>query len=469
MTSSSKAAAVRDPRGAHNAPAAPVARKRSLRDVVGALRQPKVAVMLALGFSSGMPFFLVGNTLGYWLRDQGTALSAIGFLSWVGLAYSLKFLWAPVVDRVDAPGFGWLGRRRGWMALSQVFVGIGLFAMAAVGLKAGLAALGLLALAVALSSSTQDIVVDAWRIEAAKDGDELGLLSAAYQFGYRFAVITTEALILFAANHFSWPIAYGLMAALMAIGIGATFAAIEPLRAQKAFDPKAETAPLWTGRGFADAVIGPFREFFRVYGWLALLMLAMISFYRLPEFMMGPMANPYYHDLGLSKDAVGAVRASVGVVASFVGIAAGGFSAVRFGYLRTLIAGVIIQSLVIANFATLAYTGPDIRAFGAVLFADNFGIGFAGVALVTYMSSLTSIGYTATQYALLSSAYTYIGKFSKGFSGVMVERLAAGRTLLEGYALFFIAVGVLGLPALVLCIFLSRATRKYESAPAESR
>src|SRR5207249_1858385 len=162
--------------------------------VIASLRQPKVAVMLMLGFSSGLPFFLVGNTLGYWMRDEGTALTAIGFLSWVGLAYSLKFLWAPVIDRVDAPGLGWLGRRRGWMALSQLLIAAGLFAISATGLKAGLATLGILALAVAFSSATQDIVVDAWRIEAATDGDELGLLSAAYQLGYRFAVITTEAL-----------------------------------------------------------------------------------------------------------------------------------------------------------------------------------------------------------------------------------------------------------------------------------
>jgi len=438
--------------------------------VVRSLGQPKVAVMLALGFSSGMPFFLVGNTLGYWLRDEGTALSAIGFLSWVGLAYSLKFLWAPVIDHADAPGFGYLGRRRGWMVVSQVLIGIGLLAMAATGLTAGLATLGFLALAVALSSATQDIVVDAWRIEAAADADEMGLLSAAYQLGYRIAILVTEALILLAANHFGWRIAYGSMASLMVVGIGATFAAIEPLRAKGEVDRhRLDVAPLWTARGFVDAVIGPFRQFFRTYGWLALLMLAMISFYRLPEFMMGPMANPYYHDLGLSKDAVGAVRASIGLVASLLGIAAGGFSALRFGYVRTLIAGVVIQSAVIANFATLAYTGPDVRVFGAVMFADNFGIGFAGVALVTYMSSLTSIGYTATQYALLSSAYTYIGKFAKGFSGVMVEQLATGRTLLEGYALFFIAVGLLGVPALILCIFLARATRHSASASAESR
>jgi PAT family beta-lactamase induction signal transducer AmpG len=243
--------------------------------------------------------------------------------------------------------------------------------------------------------------------------------------------------------------------------------AAEPLRAKAVFESKAGTAPLWSVRGFFDAVIGPFTEFFRVHGRLALLMLAMISFYQLPEFVMGPMANPFYHDLGLSKDAVGAVRASIGLVASLVGIAAGGFSALRLGYVRTLIAGVILKILVIANFATLAYVGPDLRVFGAVMFADNFGIGFAGVALVTYMSSLTSLGYTATQYALLSSAYSYVGKFAKGFSGVTVERLAAGRTLLEGYGLFFIGAGLLGIPALILCIVLARAARQPANAPAE--
>jgi PAT family beta-lactamase induction signal transducer AmpG len=437
---------------------------RKKPSVLASLRQPKVAVMLALGFSSGLPFFLSGNTLGYWLRDEGTTLAAIGFLSWVGLAYSLKFLWAPIIDRTDAPIAGRLGRRRGWMVVSQVCVAVGLTALAATGLRAGLATVGIFALVVAFSSSTQDIVVDAWRIEAAADSDELGLLSAAYQLGYRLAVLVTEALILISANHFGWRISYGAMALVMGVGVVASLVATEPLRVVTRESSTA--APLWTVRGFVDAVVGPFTQFFRTYGWLALLMLAMISFYQLPEYVMGPMANPYYHDLGLSKDVVGAVRASIGLVSTLIGISAGGFCALKFGYLRTLVAGVVLKMLVIANFATLAYTGPDVRAFGAVMFADNFGIGFAGVALVTYMSSLTSIGYTATQYALLSSAYTYVGKFAKGFSGVMVEHLAAGRTLLEGYALFFLIAGLLGLPALALCLFLSRATRSRAATSA---
>jgi PAT family beta-lactamase induction signal transducer AmpG len=431
-------------------------RSRTKREVLASLGQPKVAVMLMLGFSSGLPFLLSGNTLGYWLRDEGTRLQAIGFLSWVGLAYSLKFLWAPIIDRVDAPIAGRLGRRRGWMVLSQLLVAIALFGMSAIGLSAGLAPLGALALVVAFASSTQDIVVDAWRIEAASDSDELGLLSAAYQLGYRAALLVTDALILVSANHFGWPISYTAMALLMGVGLTATLLAIEPARAQEVSEAKSKAAPLWTARGFGDAVIGPFAEFFRVYGWLALLMLAAISFYRLPEFMMGPMANPFYHDLGLSKDAVGAVRGSIGLGFSLLGIAAGGFSAIRFGYFRTLVVGVVLQSLVISAFSILAWTGPDLRVFGAVMAVDSFGVSFAGVALVTYMSSLTSLGYTATQYALLSSAYTYVGKFSKGFSGVIVERLAEGRTLMDGYGYFFIGCGLIGLPALVLCIVLAR-------------
>jgi PAT family beta-lactamase induction signal transducer AmpG len=442
------------------APAAPPTKRGVLRS----LGEPKVAVMLMLGFSSGLPFFLTGNTLGYWLRDSGTALSAIGFISWVGLAYSLKFLWAPIIDRVDAPLVGRLGRRRGWMLFTQLFIGLGLLAMALTGLKAGLVTLGALALVVAFSSSTQDIIVDAWRIEVASNGDELGLLSSAYQLGYRLAIMITEALILIIANHLGWPFGYTTMAALMMVGVTATLFAMEPRRVAPAGGANAATAPLTTVRGLVDAIVSPFVEFFRAHGSLALLMLAMISFYQLSDYFSGPMYNPYYVDLGLSKDVVGGVRASVGTIATIAGIAAGGFSSVRFGYMRSVIAGVVLKSLVIANFATLAWFTTDVRWFSVVMVADNFGIGFAGVALVTYMSTLTSVGYTATQYALLSSTYSWIGKLTKGFSGLMVEHFAAGRTLLDGYALFFITCGLLGLPALVLCLVLARATHRARPA-----
>src|SRR5262249_33334837 len=259
---------------------------------------------------------------------------------------SLKFLWAPVIDRVDAPFLGRFGRRRSWMILAQLIVAAGLVGLSVRGPAHGLAAVGLLALLVAVAPSTQDIVGDAWRSEAAINSDELGLLSAAYQLGYRVALLVTDALILFVANHWGWPISYSTMAALMAVGVCGAFVAVEPERTRAVFDAKG-TSPLWSARGFFDAVVGPFSEVFRVYGWAALVMLGMISLYRLPEFVMGPMANPYYHDLGLSKDAVAAVRGSIGLISALLGIAAGGFCAVRFGYFRTLIAGAVVQSLVI--------------------------------------------------------------------------------------------------------------------------
>jgi PAT family beta-lactamase induction signal transducer AmpG len=419
------------------------------------LVQPRVRVMLALGFASGLPFLLTGSTLGYWLRDAGTTLTVIGFISWVGLAYSLKVLWAPLIDRLDAPVFGRLGRRRGWIVLAQVLVGLGLIGMALTGPTGGLTALGICALVTAFASSTQDIVVDAWRIEAAATNDELGLLSAAYQLGYRAALLVTDALILVFANHLGWPMSYTLMAALMTVGLVATLKAPEPGRASAAMTRSARAA-LWHPRGLFDAIAGPFTMFFRTHGWMALLMLGMISLYRLPDYVMGPMANPLYHDIGLSKDVVGSVRASVGLVATLLGIAAGGFSSQRFGYMRSLIAGAVLQGSAVASFALLAHSGGDLRVFSAVMAADNFGTSFAGVTLITYMSSLTTLGYTATQYALLSSTYAYLGKILKGFSGATVEHLAHTRPLLDAYAVFFVGAGAIGVPALVLCIVLMR-------------
>src|ERR1051326_8932918 len=193
--------------------------------------RPKTLAMLLLGFSSGLPFLLVGNTFGYWLRDEHTSLTAIGFLSWVGIAYSLKFLWAPLMDRVDLPLFKRLGHRRGWMMFSQILVGLALFAMGGTGTKAGLDRLGALALVVAFASSTQDIVVDAWRIESADDGEEQGLLASTYQFSYRLALLATDSLILILAANVGWRMSYVVYGACMGIGIIATLFAREPERA----------------------------------------------------------------------------------------------------------------------------------------------------------------------------------------------------------------------------------------------
>lgn len=427
--------------------------------------RPKTLTMLLLGFSSGLPFYLVGNTFGYWLRDEHTSLTAIGFLSWVGIAYSLKFLWAPLIDRVDLPLFRRLGHRRGWMMFSQIVVGLALCAMGGAGTTAGLGRLGAFALVVAFAAATQDIVVDAWRIESADDGEEQGLLASAYQFSYRLALLATDSVILIVAAAVGWRMSYGVYGACMAVGIIATWFAKEPERADTTGEKKRE-AQFWTPRGFLDAVVGPFIAFFRAHGWLALVMLAAISLYRIPDFMMGPMANPYYHDLGLTKQTVGAVRGSIGLIATFAGIAAGGYCALKLGYMRALIIGGILQAAATAAFATLAFASVNIRLFAFVMAGDNFSLSFAGVALVAYMSSLTNLGYTATQYALLSSTYAWLGKILKGFSGAMVENLSATHGLIHAYGIFFIGCGLTGVPAILLFAALSYWHRRKQPAPA---
>ena len=428
--------------------------------------RPKTLTMLLLGFSSGLPFYLVGNTFGYWLRDEHTPLTAIGFLSWVGIAYSLKFLWAPLIDRVDLPLFKRLGHRRGWMMFSQIVVGLALVTMGGTGTKAGLGRLGALALIVAFASSTQDIVVDAWRIESAHDEEEQSLLASAYQFSYRLALLATDSLILIVAAAAGWRLSYGIYGACTAVGMIATWFAKEPERADAVMDEKRREAPLWTPRGFFDAVVGPFIAFFREHGWLALVMLAAISLYRLPDFVMGPMSNPYYHDLGFSKQTVGAVRGSIGLIATFAGIAAGGFCSLKLGYMRALVIGGIVQAAAIAAYATLAFAGASIPLFALVMIGDNFGISFAGVALVAYMSSLTNLGYTATQYALLSSTYAWLGKILKGFSGAAVESLSATHGLTHAYGIFFIACGLTGVPAVLLFAALGYWQRRKQPTPA---
>jgi len=415
---------------------------------------PRVLVMLALGFSSGLPFLLVGNTFGFWLRDEGTTLKAIGFLSWVGIAYSLQFVWAPLVDRV--PTLKVLGQRRGWIVLSQIAVALGLFAMAFVGTRYGVLVLGACALLVGLSAATQDIAISAWRIEIAESEDEQGLLISAYALSYRIAVMCTDSLMLVAAQHFGWPLSYTICGLGMGIGIVASLVAPEPVRGESVIARKELEKPLWTANGFFDAVAGPFIAFFKTHGRMALIMLLAISLYRLPDFLRGPMTNPFFHDLGMNKDVIGTARATVGLASIFAGIAAGGFFCLRLGYMRALMLGGVIQAVGIVVQTLLTVTGTDVPVFLAVMAIDDFGISVAGVTLVAYMSSLTTLGYTATQYALLSSAYALAGKFLKGFSGLVVEGLTPSFGLMNAYALFFVGCGAIGVPSLLLFAFLAR-------------
>jgi PAT family beta-lactamase induction signal transducer AmpG len=429
-------------------------RRYSLQDYLN----PRVRLMLVLGFASGLPFLLVGNTFAFWLRDEGTALKAIGFISWVSLAYSLQFVWAPLLDRV--PVLRVLGLRRSWLIASQVAVAAGLFAMAFLGVRYGLTALGAAALFVAFASATQDIALAGWRIEIAQSSDELGMLTAANTLGYRIAIICADSLMLVSAQHLGWTSSYALYGAAMGIGVIATLMAPEPARADAIAAQKAKDQPLSSARGIFDAVAGPFIAFFKTHGAMAIIMLLAITFYRLPDFMRGPMVNPFFHDLGMSKDAIGLSRATVGLGTTFLGTVAAGFMSLRLGLMRTLIVGAVLQSLGIAANALLIFTGTDLTAFMLVMGFDDFSLGFVGISLVAYMSSLTSLGYVATQYALLSSVYALSGKFLKGFSGVLVDGLAARFGLLDAYALFFVGCSLIAIPSVLLFWLVGRVPPK---------
>lgn len=430
-------------------------RRHKFRDYLS----PKVLVMLALGFSSGLPFNLIGNTLGYWLRDEHTTLTAIGVISWVTITYSLKFLWAPFLDRVSIPFLGRLGRRRGWMLLAQIMVGIGLAAMAALGTGHGLGLLGAAALLVAFAAPTQDSAIDAWRIESASDKDELGLLTSAYTFGFRVALLGTEAIILPVAQRIGWNGAYAVYGALILVGVGACLRAKEPEQADQVMVRKEMEAPLTSARGIFDAIAGPFIAFYRAHGNLAVAMLLAITLYQLGYFVSGPMYNPMYVDIGLTKDMVGAIRGSFGLVGTFLGVATGGYLSLRLGLTPALLIGGVLLNIGTALYAVVPFA-HDAASFSAIMFADNFGIAVGGITLVAYMSSLTSLGYTATQYALLSSAYAWAGKLLKGLSGTTVEALSAHYGATNAYAAFFIGCGLLGIPALVLFAVLERTHRR---------
>jgi PAT family beta-lactamase induction signal transducer AmpG len=435
-------------------------RRHSFRDYLS----PRVRLMLALGFSSGLPFLLVGNTFAFWLRDEGTTLKAIGFISWVGLAYSLQFAWAPLLDRV--PALRVLGLRRGWLLLSQLVIAAGLCAMALMGVRYGLGALGAAALVVAFAAATQDIALAAWRIEIAKDSAELGLLTAANTFGYRIAIICADSVMLVSAQHLGWSTSYMLAGAAMSVGVIATLLAPEPAAGDMAAAQKQKDEPLWSARGIFDAVAGPFIAFFKAHGAMAIIMLLAITLYRLPDFMRGPMVNPFFHDLGMSKDAIGLSRATIGLGTTFLGTIVAGIVSLRLGLMRTLILGAVLQGLGIASNALLIFTGTDLPAFMLVMGFDDFALGFAAISLVAYMSSLTSLGYVATQYALLSSAYALAGKFLKGFSGAIVEALSARFGLLNGYGVFFIGCAMIAIPSVLLFMLLQHRVTRQAVNPA---
>ena len=419
--------------------------------------EPASLRMLSLGFSAGLPLLLVFGTLSFWLREAGIDRTTIGFLSWVGLAYGFKWVWSPLVDRMPIP---WLtrtlGRRRSWLLASQAVIMLALVSMAMTDPQQSLAPVVWCAIAVAFGSATQDIALDAFRIESA-DTEHQAALAATYQTGYRLAMIWSGAGALWIAaraeipsavagvaapyQHGPWQIAYLVMAVSMLPGVLTVLFSQEPF--QRAIAPSKNI-----GEWLRGALVEPFADFIGRYRWQAALILGLIATYRISDVVMGIMANPFYVDMGFSKDEVAAVTQVYGVAMTLVGAFVGGILSLRIGVMRVLMLGAILSAATNLLFAWLSTRGHDVTALVWVVSADNLAGGIASSAFIAYLSSLTNVQYSATQYALFSSMMLLLPKFVAGFSGKYVDAF--------GYADFFTSTALLGVPVLILVALASR-------------
>lgn len=414
-------------------------------------RHPRVIAMFFLGFSAGLPFLLVFSTLSAWLADLGVSRTAIGFFGWIGLTYSIKVLWAPVVDRLVLPWGARFGQRRSWILLGQSGIALGLAGMAVVDPAQNLTLVALLALLVAFSSATQDVAIDAYRIEAVIT-EYQGAMSATYVFGYKVALLVAGAGALFIADFGNWTLAYLSMASCMAVGMVTVILIAEPERElPEAIFGRTNSRALDLQRWFVAAVINPFTDFFHRNGRFALVILLFIAVFRLSDITMGIMANPFYLDLGFSKSEIASVAKVFGFFMSVAGSFLCGVLVVRWGVYKPLLLGAVLVAATNVLFAVMAGIGPDIRALMVVISADNISGGIAATAFVAYLSGLTNRAYTATQYALFSSLMTLPGKFFSGFSGLIVDA--------SGYTEFFLIAAAVGIPAIVLVPVIARHER----------
>jgi PAT family beta-lactamase induction signal transducer AmpG len=501
---------------------------------LGAFTHPRVVTMLFLGFSAGIPLLLIFSSLSLWLREAGVERAAVTYFSWAALGYSFKFVWAPLVDQLPLPWLSRvLGRRRAWMLVAQFAIVMAIVLMASIDPKASDYSLTLMALAAVMlgfSSATQDIVIDAYRIESAET-ELQALLSATYIAGYRIGMLMAGAGSLYLAasfgstsdvyNYQAWQYSYWLMAAAMLVGIVTTLIIDEPehnaaspfidssreyarflllfvvvvagfvgffyLAGDAARSVKVILAESFGNRylagflveclrlAFAIGVAGilaiilvkvqfvsyamvnrsylmPVRDFFRRYGLsLAWMLLALIGFYRISDIVLGVISNVFYQDLGFSKIEIALVSKTFGLLMTIVGGFAGGLLAMRFGVMRILFLGALLSAATNLLFMLLASVGHDIMWLYIVISADNLSAGLASAAFIAFLSSLTNISFTATQYAIFSSLMTLLPKVIGGYSGSMVDTI--------GYPIFFLLTALMGIPVLLLIVYAARRYR----------
>jgi len=407
--------------------------------------RPQIAAIAILGIGAGLPFLLVFSTLNYWLAEHGVSKSTIGYFALIGTIYSIKFLWAPVVDHLRLPILQRLGRRRSWILLAQAVLAVGVVGMSMQDPTTDLNTIALFAVLVAFASATQDIAIDAWRIEAI--GEEYqALMSAAYIFGYRLGLLLSGGGALFVADLYSWPIAYQAMALVMLAPLVVTL-----ILKVDSYPPR---VPFEGVVALLDrTLVAPFKAFFITYARYALALLVFVAIYRISDIAMGAMANPLYHDLGFSKSEVASIVKVFGFFMTIAGAFLCGLAVVRFGVHRMLIVGAVMVATTNLLFAWLAHTGYNLTLLTLVISGDNLAGGVANTAFIAFLSGLTNREYTATQYALMSSFMTLPGKLFSSLSGVMVEAW--------GFFDFFIACALMGVPSILMAIWIKNhfATR----------
>lgn len=482
--------------------------RRGIGAALGVYAERPTIVMVALGFAAALPYFLVFDTLSAWFRAAGLALEVIGFFSLVTLISSFKFLWAPLIDRTEVPFLtARLGHRRSWMLVCQAAIIVGLWLIAGSDPAVSLGRIAIFAFLVGFSSATQDIAIDAWRIEAA-DTSKQGAMAAAYQWGYRVGIIVAGAVPFLLATSYGWNFSYAVMAALMGIGVLAVVAApreaqhavrpirtegIEPAPAREALEwvvrlallaagalimgsglaanatvlarvlaafgaagARAAVLGMWAGDArvwiqFGAVIVGiliiaiatlplpnvrtrpgvylysalgdPLRDFFSRYQGTGALILALICLYRVPDFVMNIM-NPFYLDVGYTLVEIAEIRKFFGVFMTMLGTFLGGVAVVRYGMMPALLIGAFAGPLSNLLFIWLAFQQHSLWSLFIAIGLDNVAGGFAGTCLIAYMSSLTSAGFTATQYALFSALYALPGRIIASQSGRIVESAA---------------------------------------------
>lgn len=420
---------------------------RGWRRVLDAYSEPRQLAILFMGFSSGLPLALTAGTLSIWLAESGLKLGSIGLFSLVAVSYSLKFFWAPVIDRLPLPFMTrWFGRRRGWVLVLQVALAFAILGMGMTDPAVDPSRTALFAVIVAFLSASQDIVIDAYRIELLT-AEQQGAGAAATQWGYRFGMIAASAGALYAAAYGGWHFAYSVMAALMGVGIVTVLLTPEP--SGTALAPLTGSTRHKIIEWLKMAVVAPFRDFLSRRGWLAIMLF--IVLYKFGDALAGVMAGPLYISLGFAKTEIAAISKVFGVIATLVGLALGGAVVARWGLFRALLICGILQNVSTLMYAVLAHAGHDNSVLALSILLENVTGGLGSAAFVAFISQLCRIEFTATQYALLSSLASVGRTTLASTGGFLAERL--------GWEPFFVLATFAGAPALLVLLWLMRGRK----------